>query len=232
MTGAPRRYPQAFHGGFSYGFNCGEAVNFAAPHWVEHARLANERYRRIGRLAVMGHDRVMFTLARHVDEMDDVESIAQLRDEIRRLAHEDAILRPRLYRDGVKDLRAVVRPPRNDVDVFDKQASDYDDKRVCCVCKHTCFSSAVGCRCSQTRVCCLRHVAYMCRCPPSNKYLIEWEPEERHGAAIRAVEARLRTLGGALAEKPPIEPPREALLGAAPRPRPPMNPVSPPIGWK
>merc|ERR1719482_1882851 len=63
-------FPQAFHGGFSYGFNCGEAVNFAMPHWIEHANLANERYRRIGRLAVLGHDRLIFTLARYVDELD------------------------------------------------------------------------------------------------------------------------------------------------------------------
>ena len=63
-------FPQAFHSGFSYGFNCGEAVNFAMPHWIEHAKLANERYRRIGRLAVLGHDRLIFTLARYVDELD------------------------------------------------------------------------------------------------------------------------------------------------------------------
>ena len=55
-------FPQAFHGGFSYGFNCGEAVNFATPDWVQHARVANERYRRSGRLAVISHDRLMFTL--------------------------------------------------------------------------------------------------------------------------------------------------------------------------
>merc|ERR1719206_1659194 len=77
-------FPQAFHGGFSYGFNCGEAVNFAMPHWIEHANLANERYRRIGRLAVLSHDRLMFTLARHCDELDDSASCRQLRNEVKR----------------------------------------------------------------------------------------------------------------------------------------------------
>ena len=62
------RYPQAFHGGFSYGFNCGEAVNFALPHWIEHARIAKERYRRVPRMAVLAHDRLMFTLAPRADE--------------------------------------------------------------------------------------------------------------------------------------------------------------------
>ena len=27
-------FPQAYHGGFSLGFNCGEAVNFALPEWI------------------------------------------------------------------------------------------------------------------------------------------------------------------------------------------------------
>jgi histone demethylase JARID1 len=48
-------FPRAFHSGFSYGFNAGEAVNFATAAWIDHAKLANERYRRLGRLAVLSH---------------------------------------------------------------------------------------------------------------------------------------------------------------------------------
>ena len=101
-------FPQAFHGGFSYGFNCGEAVNFATPHWLDHARLANERYRRVGRLAVLGHDRLIFTLARYVDELD-AEGCDKLRDELKRLVREDLVLRPRLYGDGVRDITSGSR---------------------------------------------------------------------------------------------------------------------------
>lgn len=36
-------FPRAFHGGFSLGPNCGEAVNFALHDWIPHAVDANER---------------------------------------------------------------------------------------------------------------------------------------------------------------------------------------------
>ncbi len=77
-------FPQAFHGGFSYGFNCGEAVNFATPDWVQHARVANERYRRSGRLAVISHDRLMFTL-RANEGRDTIDERRGLRE--RRARH-------------------------------------------------------------------------------------------------------------------------------------------------
>ena len=38
-------FPRAFHGGFSYGPNIGEAVNFATPDWLSHGAAASERYR-------------------------------------------------------------------------------------------------------------------------------------------------------------------------------------------
>ena len=38
-------FPKAFHTGFSYGFNVGEAVNFATPDWYKQGTEADERYR-------------------------------------------------------------------------------------------------------------------------------------------------------------------------------------------
>ena len=90
-------FPRAYHGGFSLGFNIGEAVNFATPDWVQHARLANEHYRTIARLGVVGHDRLMFTLAHNVDTYTDIASCEALRGEVWRIAEEEA----RTISDGV-----------------------------------------------------------------------------------------------------------------------------------
>lgn len=169
-------FPQAFHSGFSYGFNLGEAVNIAPACWIKHARIASERYRRVGRLAVVSHDRLVFTLVQAIQDFSqDYDECILLRDELSRICKEEAVLRPRLYTAGIRDVSSVVSVPRNSVEAIDDAASDYDDKRVCVVCRHTCFSSAVACNCSQTKVVCLRHWNYICKCPHHNKYLIEWE---------------------------------------------------------
>mmetsp|Transcript_18820 Transcript_18820/g.59145 ORF Transcript_18820/g.59145 Transcript_18820/m.59145 type:complete len:529 (-) Transcript_18820:78-1664(-) len=186
-------FPRAFHSGFSYGFNLGEAVNFAPPSWIDHAKVASERYRRVGRLAVVSHDRLVFTLASLVDDFSDkFEECDLLRKELDRLCKEEFNLRPRLFAAGVRDVSGLVAPPRNQLGDIDARASEYDDKRVCVVCRHTCFSSAVACNCSQTAVSCLRHSSYLCKCPPSNKYLIEWESQDHLRQCQDALRDKLK----------------------------------------
>ena len=209
-------FPQAFHSGFSFGYNCGEAVNFATYQWIDFAVLATERYRRLGRLAVLGHDRLLFTLAEHLlnevparkqdQELRYIED-PSLKDkdryaadlvykELDRVIKEDLVLRPRLYAASVRDVRGVIDIPPNVCKKIDATASDYDDKRVCSVCRHTCFLSAVACNCSQTNISCLRHVSYLCKCPNNNKYLIEWEKSDRLQKILDDVHALRLSLGG------------------------------------
>ena len=62
-------FPRAFHGGFSLGPNCGEAVNFAPHDWIPHAVDANERYRTFARPSVFSHDRLVYTMAHHFKDL-------------------------------------------------------------------------------------------------------------------------------------------------------------------
>ena len=167
-------FPRAFHGGFSYGPNCGEAVNFATHDWIHHGADANERYRSFARPAVFSHDRLTFTMANHLQEQKAHSTCRLLVAELERVIDEEMRLRNKLLEAGVRDLSGEINLPPNRLDQLDEESADYDDKRLCHACKHVCFFSCVACECSQSKVSCLRHSHYMCRCPPEKKYMMIW----------------------------------------------------------
>ena len=108
---------------------------------------------------------------------------------------EELVLRPQLYAEGVRRHSTRMRPSRQDyTEAIDAVAFEEDDTRICAVCKHTCFLSAVACNCSQTQVCCLRHISYNCECPSTNKFFIDSYDFDQFDAAIVEVEKRLAML--------------------------------------
>jgi hypothetical protein len=167
-------FPRAFHGGFSMGPNVGEAVNFATHDWIAHGADASERYRSFARPAVFSHDRLTFTMANHLKEQKKFETCKLLAAELERVINEELRLRAKLIKSGVRDVSEQIDLPHNRLDQLDEESADYDDKRLCHACKHVCFFSAVACECSQSKVSCLRHSHYMCRCPTERKYLMIW----------------------------------------------------------
>uniref|UniRef100_A0A2C9VA65 JmjC domain-containing protein n=1 Tax=Manihot esculenta TaxID=3983 RepID=A0A2C9VA65_MANES len=52
-------FPRAYHAGFSNGFNCGEAVNFAIGDWFPFGELASKRYARIGMMAILPREEIL-----------------------------------------------------------------------------------------------------------------------------------------------------------------------------
>ena len=183
-------FPRAFHGGFSMGPNVGEAVNFALHDWLQHGVDANERYRTFARPSVFSHDRLVYTIAHHINELRTPKVCRSLAQELRRLMGEELLLRSKLLKSGVRDVSKEVEIPPNRLDQLDEESADYDDKRLCHSCKHICFFSAVACDCSESKVSCLRHSHYMCRCTTKRKYLLIWTPEEEMKETIARVEKR------------------------------------------
>lgn len=171
-------FPQAFHGGFSLGPNAGEAVNFGTHHWISRGAHAIERYRSISRPAVFSHDRLVLTIANHCRKQKSYHACKLLLKELQRIYDEEISLRKKVLACGIRDVTKDIRLPKNNVDVLDEKSADYDDKRMCHACKYICFFSCVACECSQTRVSCLKHSEFMCRCPPQRKYLMVWTTEE------------------------------------------------------
>ncbi|KAJ8431626.1 hypothetical protein Cgig2_029034 [Carnegiea gigantea] len=52
-------FPRAYHAGFSHGFNCGEAVNFAIGDWFPLGALASRRYAFLNRVPLLPHEELL-----------------------------------------------------------------------------------------------------------------------------------------------------------------------------
>lgn len=187
-------FPRAFHGGFSMGPNIGEAVNFATHDWIAHGADANERYRSFARPAVFSHDRLTFTMAHHLDEQKTYKNCSALLRELERVVQEELTSRTKLLATGVRDVSDLIELPQNCLDQLDEDSADYDDKRLCHACKHVCFFSAVACECSQSKVSCLRHSHFMCRCPTERRYLMVWSKEEELTTTLDKVRDHCQVL--------------------------------------
>ncbi|CAM6096754.1 unnamed protein product [Calypogeia fissa] len=55
-------FPRAYHLGFSHGFNCGEAANFATPGWLEVAKEAAARRAAMKYLPMLSHQQLLYLL--------------------------------------------------------------------------------------------------------------------------------------------------------------------------
>ncbi|XP_043808489.1 lysine-specific demethylase JMJ706 isoform X3 [Manihot esculenta] len=52
-------FPRAYHAGFSHGFNCGEAVNFAIGDWFPMGAIASWRYAILNRMPLLPHEELL-----------------------------------------------------------------------------------------------------------------------------------------------------------------------------
>ncbi|KAJ7539157.1 hypothetical protein O6H91_11G079000 [Diphasiastrum complanatum] len=56
-------FPRAYHLGFSHGFNCGEAANFATPAWLTIAKDAALRRASMNHLPMLSHQQLLYSMA-------------------------------------------------------------------------------------------------------------------------------------------------------------------------
>ncbi|CAM9547071.1 unnamed protein product [Ectocarpus fasciculatus] len=187
-------FPKAYHGGFSYGFNCGEAVNFAVPDWISYSRESTEAYRSASRMAALSHDKMVATLTMYLPD-HDVKGCELVVRELRRIHQEELEHRRRLEMKGVQDpAREGVPLPRFRLGYIDKDTEEYDERRVCKNCKHTLFMTGVACPCSDVDVSCLRCAEESCDCPVAGKYLLSWWTEDDLNRFVQTAETYLRKL--------------------------------------
>ncbi|KAK2427681.1 lysine-specific demethylase [Trifolium repens] len=66
-------FPRAYHAGFSHGFNCGEAVNFALGDWFPLGAIASRRYALLNRVPLLPHEELLCKEAMHIHTSMELE---------------------------------------------------------------------------------------------------------------------------------------------------------------
>jgi len=172
-------FPKAYHCGFSYGFNCGEAVNFSSFDWLPYGVESVDRYRRYARESVFSYTRLLFTIWQNRKDLTgQPNNLYHLCKEITKAVEMELYVRQSSLEDGIKNLTAALDLNPNDFTIINKHNIDYDDARCCSVCKQCCIFSCVVCKCSQVKVSCVidRHLS--CKCPVIDKCLLIWGTDD------------------------------------------------------
>uniref|UniRef100_A0A0E0LG03 [Histone H3]-trimethyl-L-lysine(4) demethylase n=1 Tax=Oryza punctata TaxID=4537 RepID=A0A0E0LG03_ORYPU len=101
-------FPRSFHGGFNFGLNCAEAVNFAPADWLPHGGIGAELYRLYRKAPVLSHEELLYVVAKNgVDN----ESLPYLQGEIERLFAKEKKCREELWITGI--IKSNLMPPKN-----------------------------------------------------------------------------------------------------------------------
>lgn len=176
-------FPQAYHMGFSFGWNCTEATNFATVDWLPFGALAAKDYANERRSSVISHERLLFHLAYHGHEFGPAgwkQIVAALSEVVRN----EKALRRDAYARGVYQIEpslaeSLLGPLDKEAmyAVIDKNVLDDDEDRQCQQCKTTCVLSCVICQCKKKKLSCLHCYTNVCQCPPSHKRVVGLMPD-------------------------------------------------------
>ncbi|KAE8671696.1 Jumonji domain protein isoform 2 [Hibiscus syriacus] len=143
-------FPRAYHAGFSHGFNCGEAVNFAIGDWFPLGAVTSLRYAHLSRVPLLPHEELLCKEAMllytglELEDLDyspaDLASHHCIKISFVKLMHF-------LHR-----ARWSVMKSRACASI----SPDYYRTIVCTLCKHDCYVAFINCSCYAHPVC-LRH---------------------------------------------------------------------------
>ncbi|KAI3694337.1 hypothetical protein L1987_77301 [Smallanthus sonchifolius] len=144
-------FPRAYHAGFSHGFNCGEAVNFAIGDWFPLGSLAAHRYSLLNRTPLIPHEELLCKEAMIIssatdfkdsDYSVDIASKLNIKASFMNLIRFQHRARWCLMRSG--GCMGVSQHSHGTI--------------LCSVCKHDCYVAYINCNCYLHPVC-LRHAA-------------------------------------------------------------------------
>ncbi|XP_039122325.1 lysine-specific demethylase JMJ706-like isoform X1 [Dioscorea cayenensis subsp. rotundata] len=160
-------FPRAYHSGFSHGFNCGEAVNFAIGDWFPLGAVASQRYALLKRIPLLPHEELLCKEAMLLSQRlfspnsevllptEDLSSQCCIKVSfviLMRFQHRACWL---IMNSGAR-------------------ACSYSSKAVtlsCSICLRDCYVSYIKCDCNMNPVC-LRHEMELRSCHCGRKRII------------------------------------------------------------
>ncbi|KAI7747537.1 hypothetical protein M8C21_016739, partial [Ambrosia artemisiifolia] len=143
-------FPRAYHAGFSHGFNCGEAVNFAIGDWFPLGSIATRRYALLNRTPLIPHEELLCKEAMLISSVGDYEDLDRCSVDI---ASKLSIMASfvNLIRFQHRARWCLMRS-RECMGVSVHSHATI----LCSVCKRDCYVAYINCNCYLHPVC-LRH---------------------------------------------------------------------------
>ncbi|CAI9095278.1 OLC1v1031181C4 [Oldenlandia corymbosa var. corymbosa] len=143
-------FPRAYHAGFSHGFNCGEAVNFAIGDWFPLGSIASRRYALLNRMPLLPHEELLCKEAMILFSCAGVETADYSSADMK--SHRSIkVSFVNLMRFQHK-ARWCLMKSQPCVDVFPISHGTI----LCSICKRDCYVAYLNCKCYEHPVC-LRH---------------------------------------------------------------------------
>ncbi|KAL8146576.1 hypothetical protein AgCh_004341 [Apium graveolens] len=150
-------FPKAYHAGFSQGFNCAEAVNFAIGDWFPFGAAASQRYALLRRMPVVHFEELLckeaMLLSKHSSDEDisseDLVSIRCIKISFACLIRSHHCARWCLIK---------LQPSLS----FSFKS---EGTKICSICKRDCYVSRIKCSCHNDPICLFHDVeAFKCEC--------------------------------------------------------------------
>ncbi|KAJ8613625.1 hypothetical protein MRB53_036919 [Persea americana] len=155
-------FPRAYHAGFSHGFNCAEAVNFAIGDWFPSGSVASQLYGLLNRMPLLPYEEL---LCREAMLLFKRSSFPESKD----LVFSTAELHSRhCVKVSFAQLMRFQRRARGSLIKLGARTSFYPSYQgimLCSLCKRDCYVTYVKCNCYMNPIC-LHHVneAKDCQC--------------------------------------------------------------------
>ncbi|XP_027160736.1 lysine-specific demethylase JMJ706-like [Coffea eugenioides] len=146
-------FPRAYHAGFSHGFNCGEAVNFAAADWYPFGAEASHRYARLRKMPVIPYEELLCKEAMLVSEYEIKENADLVPLRCLKISFA-CLLRLHQY------ARWSIKKSRPSVNIHPKSQGTI----FCIICRRECYLGHLMCNCYTDPIC-LFHGSLISKCP-------------------------------------------------------------------